>query len=153
MEKAPGDSVARILSARLVNEAGEKMPFANANKKIGIEMEYEILAEGHTPVPNIHIFTAKGETAFISHAELEEKLGIVGRHKAVMWIPADLLNEGTYIAGIALSTMIPLNVHFYRQDALVFDVVEDIQNSRKLDFNQRIPGVIRPRLQWSNQTI
>ena len=65
-----------------------------------------------------------------------------------MWIPKDLLNEGTYIAGIALSTMMPLIIHFYEQEALMFTVVEDIMQTRKSDFNQRIPGVVRPRLVW-----
>ena len=67
-----------------------------------------------------------------------------------MWIPENLLNEGTYIAGIALSTMRPLKIHFYKQEALLFNVVEDIMNSRQLDFNQKIPGVVRPRLKWEN---
>ena len=149
-ENAPGDSVAILHSARVINDDNEIIPFATANKKIGIEFTYEVLKGGHTPVPNIHIFTSRGETAFISHEEFDEKLGTTGKHRATMWIPENLLNEGTYIAGIALSTMRPLKIHFYKQEALVFNVVEDIMNSRQLDFNQKIPGVVRPRLKWEN---
>ncbi|MHB1117903.1 MAG: ABC transporter ATP-binding protein [Minisyncoccota bacterium] len=149
-EQAPGDDVAILHSARVVDENHHSIPFATANKKIGIEFTYEILKSGHIPVPNIHIFTMRGETAFINHEEFDEKLGTPGKHRATMWIPENLLNEGTYIAGIALSTMRPLKVHFYQQEALMFNVVEDIMNSRKLDFNQKIPGVVRPRLKWEN---
>lgn len=152
-ENAPGDAVAILHSARIVDEHHESIPFVTANKKVGIEFTYEILEPGHTPVPNIHIFTMRGEYAFISHEEFDEKLGEMGKHKATMWIPGDLLNEGTYIAGIALSTMRPLKIHFYQQDALTFNVVEDIMSSRKLDFNQKIPGVVRPRLKWENKKI
>ncbi|KKU82107.1 MAG: ABC transporter [Parcubacteria group bacterium GW2011_GWA1_47_8] len=150
---APGDDIAVLHSARIINEYHESIPLATANKKVGVEFSYEVLKPGHAPVPNIHIFTLRGETAFISHEELDEKLGTVGKHRATMWIPENLLNEGTYIAGIALSTMRPLKIHFYRQDALVFNVVEDIMHSRKMDFNQKIPGVVRPRLKWDHKKI
>ncbi len=148
--KNPGDDVAILHSAVVVDEHHKKIPFVNANKKIGIEFVYEILRSGYTPVPNIHIFTARGECAFISHEDFDEKLSTVGKHRATMWIPENLLNEGVYVAGIALSTMMPLKIHFYQQDALMFSVVEDIMNSKKLDYNQRIPGVVRPRLNWTN---
>lgn len=149
----PGDDVAILHSAQIVNENHEGIPFATANKKIGVEFIYEVLKHGHVPVPNIHIFTMRGECAFISHEEFDEKLGTVGKHRSTLWIPEDLLNEGAYIAGIALSTMRPLKIHFYRQDALMFNVVEDITTSRKLDFNQKIPGVVRPRLKWDHKEI
>lgn len=152
-DQAPGDDIAKLISARVVDESHNTIPFATANNKIGIEFTYEVLKSGHTPIPNIHIFTMRGETAFISHEEFDEKLGTIGKHRATMWIPKNLLNEGTYVAGIALSTMRPLKIHFYKQEALVFNVVEDIMNSRKLDFNQKIPGVVRPRLEWENLKI
>lgn len=145
----PGDDVAVLHSARLIDERGEKLGFVTSNKKVGIEMIYEVKSSGHAPVPNVHLFTSKGETAFVSHAELTEHLGDVGRHRAVVWIHEDLLNDGTYIAGIALSTMVPLHIHFYDPQALTFDVMEDIESSRPNDFNQRVPGVVRPRLSWN----
>lgn len=147
-EHAPGDSVAILHSARVVDENHNKILFATANKKIGIEFIYEILKNGYTPIPNIHIFTISGERAFMSHEEFNEKLGIVGKHRATMWIPENLLNEGTYVVQIVLSTMMPLTIHFSQPEALVFSVVVDIMNARKLDYNQRIPGVVRPRLKW-----
>jgi len=148
-----GNNVAILHSARIIDENRNTAPFVTANKKIGVEFTYEILQPGHTPIPNIHIFTMRGETAFISHDELNKKLGTTGKHTAIMWIPADLLNEGTYVAGVALSTMRPLKIHFYKQDALVFQVLEDIENIRKNDFNQRIPGVVRPRLRWEHTNL
>ncbi|MCR4306657.1 MAG: ABC transporter ATP-binding protein [Candidatus Yonathbacteria bacterium] len=151
--KTPGDSVAILHSARLIDQHHKTLPLTTANQKTGIEITYEILKEGHTPIPNIHIFTARGECAFISHAELNEELGVVGKHRAIMWIPKDLLNEGTYAVGIALSTMMPLTIHFYEQEALMFTVVEDIMQTRKSDFNQRIPGVVRPRLVWETTQV
>ena len=64
-----------------------------------------------------------------------------------MWIPEHFLNDDTYIIGIALSTMIPARVHFYEPEALMFEVMEDI-STRDTEYNQKISGVIRPRLNW-----
>lgn len=147
-EKAPGDNVATLHSVKLVDENRKNIPYSTANKKIGIEMIYEVLEAGHTPIPNIHILTAKGETAFMSHAEFNEKLSSVGMHKATMWIPANLLNETSYTASVVLSTMVPLIIHFSKSEAIIFDIIEDVMGSRKLDFNQRVPGVVKPRLEW-----
>lgn len=148
-----GDDVAMLHSARLVDENHNKIAFATANKKIGIEFIYEILKNGYTPIPNIHIFTVRGECAFMSHEEFDEKLSAVGKHRATMWIPENLLNEGTYVVHVVLSTMMPLTIHFSQAEALIFSVVPDIINARKLDYNQKVPGVVRPRLKWENLQI
>lgn len=152
-ETARGDEVAVLRSARIVNVHHETIPFATANKKVGVEFTYEVLESGHVPMPNIHVFTSKGENAFVSVEEFDENLGTIGMHRATAWIPENLLNEGSYTVGVAISTMIPLRVHAYVQDALSFDVVVDIENSKKMDFNQRLPGVVRPRLVWETISI
>lgn len=148
-DKNVGNNIAKLLKARIINKAGEEATFVLSDKEVGIEMEFDVLQNNQNLVPNIHIFTRAGEYAFISHSDLDEKLNAIGKHRAVVWIPANLLNEGTYIAGIALSTMIPLHVHFYAQDALIFQVTTNLDTAKKNDFNQRIPGVVRPKLNWS----
>lgn len=47
----------------------------------------------------------------------------------------------------ALSTMSPVVVHFYEQEAIIFEVIEDI-NKRNSKYKQHIPGVLRPALNW-----
>ncbi len=149
IDKNIGNDVAKLIKAKIINNEGEDISFVLSDKEIGIEMEFDVLQNNQNLVPNIHIFTSAGEYAFISHSDLDEKLDVAGRHKAIAWIPANLLNEGTYIAGVALSTMLPLKVHFYKQDALVFQVMANLETAKKNDFNQRIPGVVRPKLKWN----
>ena len=100
-------------------------------------------------LPNIHLFTNKGEHTFISHSDFTDDLDRIGRHKMTAWIPGNLLNNSTYIIEVVLSTMIPLQIHVDIRDAIIFQVLEDIESSKKNDFNQRIPGIIRPRLEWT----
>lgn len=147
-DKRPGNDVVRLNHVRLIDEKKETASFVYSNKKFGLEISYEVLKAGFAPLPNVHFFTNKGEYAFISHADVLEGNDKVGKHTKTVWIPGNLLNEGTYSIGVALSTMIPLNIHLYEKELIVFQVLEDIHTAKKHDFNVRIPGVVRPRLVW-----
>lgn len=144
---APGDDVAILLSARLIDEQSRKIEYAKIDNQIGIEFSYELLVGGYAPVPNIHVHTSKNEYAFVSAGKESGPIA-PGVYTSVVTIPAHLLNSETYNIRIALTSMNPLKVHFALADALVFEVIEDI-NTRQNSFNQRIPGIIRPQLNWN----
>lgn len=147
----PGDDIAQLVSARLITRDGKVLSYVYSNKEVGVSIEYEVLQQGYAPLPNIHVYTNKGEYAFISHADFSLDLGRVGRHQMTVWIPGNLLNNITYIVGIALTTMMPLHIHAYERDAIIFQALEDIENPKKNDYNQRMPGVVRPRFQWTTE--
>ena len=44
-----------------------------------------------------------------------------------MWIPENFLNDETYLIGIALTTHNPTHIHFFVQDSLSFEVIENIK--------------------------
>ncbi|MEK7163459.1 MAG: polysaccharide ABC transporter ATP-binding protein [Patescibacteria group bacterium] len=144
-----GNDVARLFKARLIDEKGSTLGYVSSDKKFGVEIEYEVLKPGFAPVPNVHFFTSKGEYAFISHMDMNSKLDKAGKHTATVWIPGKLLNTEKYIVGIALSTMQPLSIHTYERESLIFDVIDDVMAEKQSDFNHRIPGVIRPVLEWN----
>jgi lipopolysaccharide transport system ATP-binding protein len=150
--KNPGDDVVILHSAKLVDVNGSSIEYATIDASVGIEFKYEILKTGYWPVPNVHVYTSKGEYVFVSGETQDERFTKTGVFSSTMWIPANLLNTGTYIIRIAATTMSPLRVHFWDTDTLVFDVIEDIKN-RNSDFNQPIPGVVRPQLKWSTVQI
>ncbi len=150
-DKRPGNEVAVLHSARVIDEQKNIMSSASVNQSIGIEMEYEVLVEGYLPVPNIHMFTIKSEHVFVSSETSKQELGNVGMHKSIMWIPANLLNQGTYIFNIALSDFTPVKNHFNVKEALSLEVIEDI-GERDTDFVKTIPGIIRPKLKWDSVT-
>lgn len=144
----PGNDIVRLDSCKLINREGQPIPYVYSDQEFGVKIDYEVLKPGHSPLPNLHFFTSKGEYAFISHANMDQKLDEVGRHSAIAWLPANLFNNGTYTIGIALSTMMPLKIHCYERDALDFQVLENIETAKKNDYNQKIHGVLRPRLTW-----
>jgi lipopolysaccharide transport system ATP-binding protein len=141
------DDVAILRRARLVDADRAPLPYARINQKIGVEMYYEVLKSDHRPIPNIHVF-AQGQYAFISSPA---DIGPTpkGAYVSVMWIPANFLNEGVYAVGIGLTSMNPVRIHFYVPDGVIFNVIDDIADPSRHDYTQAIPGIIRPRLEWT----
>lgn len=149
----PGNDIVRLDSCRLISETGETIPYVFSNQKFGVEISYEVLKKGYSPLPNIHFFTNKGECAFISHADMDAALDAVGKHKTTAWVQADLFNNGSYTIGVAISTMMPLQIHLYEKETLNFQVLEDIRHAKKNDYNQKTLGVLRPRLKWETRQL
>ncbi|EAU54535.1 ABC transporter ATP-binding protein [Mariprofundus ferrooxydans] len=149
---APGDDVARLLSVRVCSEDGITSERVDIHKPVGIEVEYEVLKSGHVLQPNCHFFNSEGVYAFISidnkseHCDLPKELG---RYKSTAWIPGNLLAEGTMLVGVALTTFEPQCVHFYEQDVVAFEVVDNASgDSARGDYHGDLPGVVRPQLVW-----
>lgn len=147
-----GDDVAHLISARLINAMSQPVNVVFLHEQVGIEFTYEVLKTGSKPIPNIHMFNVKGDHVFASAETTQDRFKEPGVYRAVVWIPADLLNDGRYLVGIALSTMIPEKIHFYEQGALIFDVVENME-LRPMEYRGGIPGVIRPNLKWQTDKI
>lgn len=144
----PGDSVAKLYSAQLIDEAGQNVQSVMCGQQFGVEFEYEVLKAGYKPVPNIHIFTNHGEIVFVSAADNSEIIKKTGRFKTRVWIPAYLLNERQFVAGVGLTTYAPLIHHFFERDALQFSVIEDM-NLRRNDNAQWYQGLVHPELDWA----
>lgn len=142
-----GDGIAVLRRARLVDADQRPLDYARIDQRIGVEMHYDVLEAGHKLVPNIHVF-AQGQYAFVSFPQQSTRLN-KGSYVSVMWIPANMLNEGIYVAGVALSTMDPVQTHFYVSDAIMFNVIDDLTDPARHDYTQAIPGIVRPRLEWS----
>lgn len=150
--RKPGDEIATLCSARVIDEHGDTIDYATRGQRIGIEMVYEILQDGHRPFPNIHVFT-QGQYAFIGSDTRKHMPLPKGRHKSVMWIPGNFLNDGIYYMGIALSSMDPVRAHFYEQELLYFTVVDDLNDPARNDYTLHIPGVVRPNFRWTSDHI
>jgi len=147
VDERPGDEVAEILEARLVDKDRNSITMAHTDQQIGVEFTYRVKKQGSQPVPNIHVFNMQGDNVFASAEKSNPVLGVPGTYTTVMWIPDHLLNDGRYLAGLATSTFVPEKVHFYAKEALIFDVVEDMEK-RDVDYRGKMPGVIRPKLNW-----
>jgi lipopolysaccharide transport system ATP-binding protein len=145
--KEAGDQVVKLRWARLVDSEGMQIGMVQRGQRVGIQIRYDVLQDGFRPVPNIHLH-AQGQHLLVSMAP---NVGVAknGPYLATMWIPKEFLNEGVYVAGIAVSSMQPVRAHFYIPEGIIFNVVDDLNDPERNEYVQFIPGIIRPRLDWS----
>jgi lipopolysaccharide transport system ATP-binding protein len=143
---APGDDVARLCSARLVNSSFQAVDDIDRGEKIGVEMTFAVLKGGYRLMPNFHVFL-QDQYAFVS-SPAQDALLAPGIYRSTMWIPGNFLNDGLYVVGIALTSLDPIVVHFNMQDALRFHVLENKTDSKRKDYSLGIPGIVRPHLDW-----
>ena len=124
---------------------------------VGTEVTFEALAGNCELVPNLHFFNEEGTYAFVS-SDQDDEWGGRPRPKGIFcstaWIPGNLLSEGTLIVGVAVTTFVPLTVHFYERDAVAFQVIESIEvDSARRAYGGHIPGVVRPKLEWDTKIL
>jgi len=147
----PGDEFISLLSVRLINSKEQPIDYAYIHEKIGIECIFKLKKDNLPPIiPNIHVFTSKGEYAFVSSVKEKEssRFNKMGTYKFTMWINENLLNQETYVIGVAATSLSPVKVHFFEKESIRIEMIEDI-NLRDNSFKQQISGVMRPKLDWS----
>lgn len=153
--KSPGNQTARLLSVRVLNEAGKTSDAIDIRRPVGILVEFEVLSPGHLLMPNLHFFNEEGVNIFIAadhDQEWRRRPRPVGRFLSTAWIPGNFLAEGTVIVGVALSTFEPTVVHFFERDAVAFQVIDTVDgDSARGDYAGPMPGIVRPLLDWRTE--
>jgi homopolymeric O-antigen transport system ATP-binding protein len=142
----PGNGIVQLCGARVVNSKSEGVDAVRRDEPIGVEMTFEVLQGKHRLVPNFHILL-QDRYVFVSSPPSDEPLS-PGTYRSVMWIPPRFLNNGLFVVGIAVSSLTPVVIHFFEQDALRFHVIDDLFDGRRSGYTQEFPGVVRPDLQW-----
>lgn len=148
-----GDGVIQPISMRIMDLSLQTIPFIQINKTTGIEFIYEIIKTGWKPIPNFHIFTASGETAFISIEPHSAQQSQPGVYKTIMWVPENFLNDGFYTIGIAVSTLNPTVVHFCDYEALSIEVIDNLGSVTRSGYTGKIKGAVRPSMNWETKKI
>ena len=149
-----GDEVIKPVQLRVIDEQGAPTDFIKVNQKVGFEVIYDVLQAGFKATPNYHVMTANGDTAFVSvDPTVVADTRAPGRYKSVMWIPANLLNEGGYTIGIAISTLNPVIVHFDDYEALNIDVIDDLDAITRNEYKGKFKGALRPLMDWQTTKI
>jgi lipopolysaccharide transport system ATP-binding protein len=152
---APGNDVVRLRAVRVRDERREISAAHDIRRGIGLEIEFVVLKEGHRLVPNYHVLNEDGVYVFVANevdSDWHRRERPRGHYVATAWIPGNLLAEGTYIVGAAISTLDPVWVHFFERDAVAFQVIDaGGGDSARGDYGGPIPGVVRPLLRWETR--
>jgi lipopolysaccharide transport system ATP-binding protein len=153
--EAPGNDWARLRAVRVRDDEGNIADRIDIRKPVDIEMEWEVARPGRLLVPNLHFLNEEGVILFISSdlgPDWRSRPRGAGRYVSTARVPGNFLSEGTVVVGAAVSTMDPVEVHFYERDAVAFEVVDPlVGDSARGDYGGDIPGMVRPILQWTNR--
>lgn len=154
---APGDGSARLLEIRLVNEKNEPVTYVLlGDKKFGIEFKYKVLEPISMPVPQLHFFNDRQDNVCISYGNFEysnfyssDEILSPGIYNSTAWLPQKMFNTQFYQVSVGMSNLEKSVLHFWEQEAITFEVVEDL-SLRKILYKGSIGGLLRPELEWQN---
>jgi lipopolysaccharide transport system ATP-binding protein len=154
LERAPGNDVVRLCAVR-VRSNGKVTDAINIRDEVLIEIEYKVLKSGYILYPHFTLHNEEGAYLFVSIDQDPawlRKPRQEGHYISIGRIPGNFLAEGTMIVGAAIRTEEPRILHFYEREAVAFQVI-DVKDgiSARADYPRRLPGVVRPLLEWSTQ--
>ena len=153
--RAPGNDIVRLRAVRVRGEDGFVTQAIDIRRPVGIEMEYDVLKDGHVLVPNYHFINDQGVHVFVAHdhdAMRRREPRRAGRYIGTAWIPGNFLAEGTLIVGAAVSTYEPFVIHFWERDVVAFQIIDSLDgDSARGDYAGKMPGVVRPLLRWTSE--
>jgi lipopolysaccharide transport system ATP-binding protein len=154
---APGREVVRLRAVRVRTEDGQITDTVDIRQPVGVEMEYDVLQPGKVLLPNMHFFNGEGIYAFGAQdldPDWRKRPRPTGRYISTVWLPGNLLSDGTMMVNVALNTMDPIIVQFHEINAVAFQVVDSFEgDSSRGDWPGKFRGVLRPMLKWTTQTI
>lgn len=158
--KPTGDDYAVLLGGYVRDADGHRVAEFDLRKSIIVGMRFRILQlrpfQNVYPYPSVHVYASDGTNVLYS-SPLNSQLHAFapGDYVAECEIPANLLNSGTYFSGLGFSdNQRGVSTHFFDPNALSFHVVEKLDDPSVLcelrnGYGGLIPGVVRPRLDWS----
>ncbi len=155
--KAPGSDVARLCAVRITTLDGEIKDSFSIKESVRVEMEYEVLKPGYMLLPHFHFTNDYGIKLFVSidnDPQWRKKPRPVGRYKSAVIIPGNLLSEGTVFVEPDMITLDPPLIQFEVPDAVAFQVIDSQDGTTaRGDWTGKLPGVIRPLLNWETNRL
>jgi lipopolysaccharide transport system ATP-binding protein len=151
----PGDGVVSLLSAWVGGPDGERRFEHSLTEPVRIWVRYRVHERlKATPQPNLHVTDSTGNYVFITspHDWGDERARTPGDYVAAVEIPGHFLNDGLYSVGVAVNHFKSgLQTAFFEKSALTFNIVDRIDDNELRAVSRwggRIPGVVRPLLEW-----
>ena len=152
---APGDGVVRLRGLRARSVNGEVVETFDIRHPVGIDVVFDVLEDGTALTPNLHVFNEENINVFVSIDRDPEWDGVprpAGRYTSTAWIPGNFLAEGTFFVGVAITTMVPMNVRLYEREAIAFQMIDSTDgDSARGEYMGHLPGVVRPVLNWETR--
>lgn len=119
---------------------------------IAIEFTYEVLKDNQVYTHGFNLYNNQGIHILSSHdinSETLKNCKNKGIYSKTITIPANLLAEGGYNCSFAIMKYNPFHVEFHAMEIAGFEIIDEITNEDlRGSYRGKIPGVIRPTLNW-----
>jgi lipopolysaccharide transport system ATP-binding protein len=154
LAEAPGNEIVRLLKVRARTEQGATVDSVSIQDPVGIELTYEVLQPGCVLTPTVDVLNEGGIHLFASHdvgVKWRREPRPAGRFVSTMWIPGNFLSGGNLVVNTAIMSHYPATAtHLHEPRVITFQVVDNGElDSARGDYVGPLPGVIRPRLNWT----
>lgn len=153
-EDAPGDDSVKLYRVKVYDSNQKVSDSIDIRESITVEMEYEVFEAGVDLVA-FYIFKDGNDNVLFTSPDWHEKnwgakKRDAGIYKTQCVIPGNTFAEGSISVIAEVSTRSPdYTGHFLERDAVVFYVVDTGDNdSVRSGWSRKIPGVMRPMLNW-----
>jgi lipopolysaccharide transport system ATP-binding protein len=151
---APGDAVARARHVAVVDTEGRDVDVVDLRETVGIELSFDVLPAAPAMTPMLALYNDQGVHVFnaLDPDERWSRPREPGTYTTRAWIPANLLNEGTYVVTAFVNTIKAgyLQRHIHVPEAVSFRVVNRVAGpSAKGEVAGTWGGAVSPLLEWS----
>jgi lipopolysaccharide transport system ATP-binding protein len=157
LEKAPGRSIVRLRAIRIRTADDKSADAFDIRHPIQVQIEYEVITPGHQLRVRFALLNENGDFVFVSYeqdAEWRYRPRPRGCYISTAWIPGNLLAEGMHYVNCFITTTMPEKVEVGEFSIVGFQVVDTMEgDSARGEIGRRIPGVVRPLLEWKTQLI
>ena len=155
-DSAPGDGSVKLRSVRIVDERGGDAEAVDIRRPVGVQMTYDVLQAGHILMPYFRLRNEEGVIIF-SAIDQTNNCGKIartpGRYKSTVWVPGNMLSEGTVYVTATMRTNDRRYRPFWASDAVAFNVIDTMEGgSVRGEWAGRLTGAVRPMLDWSTET-
>ena len=149
---APGDDRIRLIGARVL-QLDQVTSVVDINKSAQVQIDFQVLRPAENLISGINLYDSSGLCLFASCDWRSNSLR-PNRYRAIVAIPPYLLAEGRISVLIQLVFYDPNVLSVILPSAIAFDAVDGndpfaVRGAYKGSW----PGVLRPRLTWTEPTI
>jgi len=144
----PGDDTTKLHSVRLVNKNLEGINVVSFGDEFGVEIIYEVLNDQSRVNLCVGVYSTGGHLIVMSFPLSHQIVSKMGIYKAYCWFPSTLLNAEIISLRINAHSFYPTRLHFDIIDAIQFEVLEYDNVERKIDYKDKLSGLIRTELKW-----
>ena len=152
-DTAPSGDVARLRAVRVRAEDGAPAHSFNVLESFRIDMEFEVLQGGHVLSPYFEFYN-EAQVHCFGTVDMDPVWRTTprppGRYVSTVWIPPNLLNEGSMLVSVGVATMKPFSFQFGEHSVVGFNITDKMTGeSARGDWEGKWLGAVRPLLKWS----